>query len=111
MTDDEIRKLIQKSIIKTSDKFTDDLMQKVELQKHYEKKVKSHLLIACLICIVLLPFILKLSITISLFHVQLSLSSLVVRVVGSLFVFIMLNRLIFLRRELLTTKKKENLTS
>jgi hypothetical protein len=105
MTDREARKLIQKSIIKTSDKFTDELMHKVELQKNSEKKIKTHFLIACLICITLFLFISKLSLAINL----LNLSPMIIRVLGSLFVFIMLNRLIILRNELL--RAGENLTS
>lgn len=104
MTDDQARKLIQKSIVKTSDKFTDELMQKVELQKNSEKKIKTHFLIACLTCVVLLLFIFKLPSSINLLNIQLNLSPIFVRVLGSLFSFIMLNRLIILRGQLLKTE-------
>ena len=106
MTDNETRKLIQKSIIKTSDKFTDELMFKVELQKYSEKKIKTHFLIACLICVALACFIFKLSSNISLFDVHLNLPPIVIRVLGSLFIFIMLNRLISLKGELLKSWTK-----
>lgn len=105
MTDQEIRKLMQKSIIKTSDKFTEDLMHKVELQKNSEKKTRTHFLIACSICIVLSLFLFKLSATLSFLHVQLNLSRIVIRVFGSLFVFLMLHRLMVLRSELLKSEK------
>lgn len=101
MTDDEIRKLIKKSVIRTSDKFTDELMHKVELQSNAEKKTKIHFLIACLACVFLFPFVFKLSLGINFLNVQLNLSPVIIRILGSLFIFIALNRLIILRGELL----------
>lgn len=95
MTDDEIRKLIRKSVVKTSDKFTDELMHKVEL--HSEKKINAHFVISVLACILLSVFIFKLSLDINILHIRLNLSPVVIRVLGSLFIFIMLNRLIILK--------------
>lgn len=105
MTDDETRKLIQQSIIRTSDEFTDELMHKVELQKNAEKKIKTHFLIACLICVALILFISRFSFVINFLSVQVALSPVTIRVLGSLFVFIVLNRLIVLRRQFL---RREN---
>ena len=101
MTDDEFRKLIQKSIIKTSDKFTDDLMHKVEVQKNSEKKIRTYFLIACASSSVMVCAIFKLSPNIDLFDFHLSLSQITVRVLCSLFIFIGLNRLINLKSKLL----------
>jgi hypothetical protein len=101
MTDDEVKQLIQKSVIRTSDKFTDELMRKVELQSKAEKKIKIHFLIACLACVFGFLFIFKLSLDINLLFIQLNPSPVIIRVLGSLFVFIMLNRLITLRNNLL----------
>ena len=101
MTDEEARKLIKNSVIKTSDKFTDELMDKVELRISAEKKIKIHFLMACLTCVILFLFIFKLPLDIHLLNVQLNLSPVIIRVFGSLFIFITLNRLIMLRDQLL----------
>lgn len=101
MTDQEVRKLVQKSIVKTSDKFTDELMHKVKLQKNAEKKIKTKFLLACSICVVLLLFIFKLSVIGNFLSVQVNLSPMLIRVLGSLFVFLLLNRMIVLRSKLL----------
>lgn len=109
MTEEEVRILVKKSIVRTSDKFTGELMSKVELQTHAEKKIKTHLFLACVICIVLLLFIFKLSLNLNLLNVQINPSPVIIRVIGSLFIFLMLNRLRILRSELL--KAQQNLTS
>ena len=38
MTEEELKQLMQKSIIKTSDDFTDNLMQKIDTQAQAEKE-------------------------------------------------------------------------
>ena len=102
MNDDEIRKLFRKGVIKTSDKFTENLMQKVELQRNAERRVKMRFLVACSIGLaLLLLFLFKLPLAVDLPNAQLTVSPIVIRVLGSLSVFIILNKLIILRGELL----------
>lgn len=105
MTDDKARKLIRKSIIRTSPHFTDELMYKVALQRIAERKLKVYFWTGCLASAVLLLILLNGSVDINFATIKLKFSPLTMRVLGSVFVFIMLNRLIVLRGRLLDTSR------
>ena len=97
MIEDDERIIIQKSIIRTSNKFTDELMHKIELRKATEKRIKTNLLIAGLTCIVIYLLIFNLPISINLFNKDFQLSPTFVRVSASLWVLTMLRKLMDLK--------------
>lgn len=105
MKEDETRKLIKGSIVKTSDEFTEKLMAKVELQK--ARKTTFHFYVAFIACIMLFLFLTKFAPSASIYQFQFKLPSRIVQIIGSLFVFIMINRLIILKNAF--TKVGQNL--
>ncbi len=100
MTEDKTRSLIQGSLLKTTDRFTEKLMNRVE--QHQAKRIRVHFLLAFAACFTLFFLVTKLTSEISLFHFHLKFPHRAIPIFGLLIIFILLNKLIFLRRELLT---------
>lgn len=96
MKEEEIKKLLKNSVIRTSDTFTDELMHKVDIQKA-ERKAKYHFFTAIIACVFLCLAIYRFSVEISLLKLHITISALFIRVAGSLFIFIVLHRLLMLR--------------
>ena len=100
MTEDKTRSLIQGSLLKTSDGFTEKLMNQVELQK--AKRIKAHFLLAFVACFALVFLVTKLRPEINLFHFHLRFAHRSIQIIGLLIILAIVNRLISLRREVLT---------
>jgi len=100
MNDNKTKELIQKSVLQTSDAFTKELMEKIEFKKSQVKAIRKALIIACISSTVLLILITMVPLHFSLFHYQVKLPSIMIKIAGSVFVFTLLNKLLSLRSEL-----------
>jgi hypothetical protein len=92
MNEDKMRELIQGSLLKTSDEFTDKLMNKVEFQI-IAKKMRVAFFSALLACVVLLFSIYQLANLTRFLDLKVNITPLSIWALGSLTVFILLNRL------------------
>lgn len=99
MTEDKMKSLIQGSLLKTSDGFTEKLIDRLELQK--TRRIKVHFLMAFAACFALFFLVTKLTFEINLFHFHLSMAPRAIHFLALLVTFTMLNKLVFLRRDLL----------
>lgn len=99
MNEDKMRELIQESLLKTSDEFTDTLMIKVELQ-NATRKVRAAFISACLACFVLLFSIYPLATLTSFIDLQLNITPKTIWALSTLSIFILLNRLLSLKDSL-----------
>lgn len=100
MSESKTKDLVQRSVVTTSDAFTKELMERIELKKIQIKALHNALIVVALICIILLLIVNRLPSNFSLFHLQIKLPSLVIKITGAIFVFTVLNKLLYLRGEL-----------
>lgn len=100
MKKSKTKDLILKSVLHTSDVFTKELMERIELKKSRAKAFHNAIITACVICMILLLVIIRMPSDVSLFDLKIKLPSLMLKVTGVIFVFTLLNKLLSLRSEL-----------
>jgi uncharacterized protein YacL len=105
MNEEKTRELIKESLLKTSDGFTDKLMEKVERQHTQAKSAKVHFFLTCMTCIILFFLLSKFSFDISLLSVKLRLSSTAIKVIGTAIICVTSYKLLILKGELSKSAK------
>ena len=98
MNEDSIREFIKASTIHTSDKFTQDLMSKIERQNALKSKFNIAFLVGCSCCVIILVLIAVIPIKIN--YLNIVLPALLIKLIGVIFVFSLLNRLIVIKERL-----------
>lgn len=101
MNESKTKGLIQNSILHTSNAFTKKLMEKIEIKKNRAKALRNAIIVACLLCGILLVVITLAPSDFSLLRFQIKLPLLLIKVIGAMFVFIILNKLLSLRAQLI----------
>jgi|GEM_PF-1380082 len=100
MNDDQISRLTKRSLLHTSDQFTDDLMKKIQIKSQLSRQFYKFSVAVTLCCVVLLTMIFDTTLTIDLTYAKLILTGLGFKVVGVLFVMIAGCWLLAMKREL-----------
>jgi hypothetical protein len=99
MNEENTKKLIQNSLLKTSEGFTQELFDKIQVRKNQIRSFQKALITVCVLSGLFLFALIKMPSDFSLFQLQIKLPSLLVKMVGSLFVFILINKLLSMKSE------------
>jgi len=100
MNEDQIRKITEKSLLHTSDQFTDHLMKKIQIKKQLSQRFFKFSIAVVLCCVILLIMIFYASLTIDFTYVQLLPTGLRFKVAGVFFVMIAGYWLLTMKKEL-----------
>lgn len=100
MTENEIKELFNKNVVRTSDEFTDTLMRKVEHQKKAKEKYSFSIVAFSVICLAFLPLIFRILLADNIIPFEINVSPILICVVGSIAAFVLLYRLTILRAAL-----------
>jgi hypothetical protein len=99
MNENKTKELIHRSVVHTSDAFTKELMERIELKKSQARALRNAIIMVSVVCIVLLIIITRMPADFDLLHQQIKLPPLFIKVTGAIFVFTILNKLLSLRGE------------